>query len=98
MTEMLRDMAYGVHDMGDANGSDGCSGDDSEGVEDFYKLLDDASQELYPGCKDFSKLSFLVRLFHTKSLGGMECLFVQNQRASKHVCEFTSLTLFVVIS
>ncbi|KAK4394158.1 hypothetical protein Sango_1886600 [Sesamum angolense] len=26
----------------------------------FYKLLDDAQKELYPGCKQFSKLAFLI--------------------------------------
>jgi hypothetical protein len=30
----------------------------------------DSRQELYPGCKNFSKLRFLVRLLHTKLLGG----------------------------
>lgn len=29
----------------------------------FYKLLKDAKQELYPRCRNFSRLSFLVRLF-----------------------------------
>ncbi|GLT65095.1 hypothetical protein SLA2020_375470 [Shorea laevis] len=35
----------------------------------FYKLVEDASTELYPGCKNFSKLSFILRLFHLKCLG-----------------------------
>ncbi|XP_071714684.1 uncharacterized protein [Rutidosis leptorrhynchoides] len=33
--------------------------------EKFYKVLEDAKKELYPGCK-FSVLSFIVRLFHSK--------------------------------
>ncbi|KAK3219476.1 hypothetical protein Dsin_013446 [Dipteronia sinensis] len=37
----------------------------------FYNLLKDAEQELYPGCKKFTKLSFIVRLFHTKCLYGL---------------------------
>lgn len=30
----------------------------------FYRLLNDAEEELYPGCKKNSKLPFIVRLFH----------------------------------
>ncbi|XP_071740135.1 uncharacterized protein [Rutidosis leptorrhynchoides] len=37
-------------------------------VEKFYKVLEDAKKELYPGCK-FSVLSFIVRLFHSKCVG-----------------------------
>ncbi|KAL5757981.1 hypothetical protein ACOSP7_020592 [Xanthoceras sorbifolium] len=31
----------------------------------------DAEQQLYPGCKKFTKLSFIVRLFHIKCLYGL---------------------------
>ncbi|XP_029146011.1 uncharacterized protein [Arachis hypogaea] len=34
----------------------------------FDKLLKDADDELYPGCKKFSKLSFLLQLYHLKQL------------------------------
>lgn len=68
--EMLRDMAYGLDQMGEGGAADGSSGDANNDVDDFYRLVDDASQELYPGCKTFSKLNFLVRLLHTKFLGG----------------------------
>ncbi|KAK9209724.1 hypothetical protein WN944_002092 [Citrus x changshan-huyou] len=37
-------------------------------AQTFYKLLEDAEQELYPGCKRFTKFSFIVRLFHIKCL------------------------------
>ena len=37
-------------------------------VDTFLKLLNDAEQELYPGCKKFSKLSFLVKLLHLKMM------------------------------
>ncbi|XP_042946147.1 uncharacterized protein LOC122279527 [Carya illinoinensis] len=36
----------------------------------FDKLLDDARQPLYQGCKQFSKLSFIVKLLHIKTIGG----------------------------
>uniref|UniRef100_A0A0A9HBG1 Uncharacterized protein n=1 Tax=Arundo donax TaxID=35708 RepID=A0A0A9HBG1_ARUDO len=67
--EMLRDMAFGFNQTGVGGSDDGCFVNGSEDVEDFYRLIDDASQELYPGCSSFSKLNFLVRLLHTKSLG-----------------------------
>ncbi|KAF7139861.1 hypothetical protein RHSIM_Rhsim06G0085100 [Rhododendron simsii] len=35
----------------------------------FFKLVSDAQKPLYPGCKEFSKLSLLVELFHNKCLG-----------------------------
>ncbi|KAG6490002.1 hypothetical protein ZIOFF_051284 [Zingiber officinale] len=35
----------------------------------FYKLIDDSQKELYPGCKKFSKLAFMIRLLHLKCLG-----------------------------
>ncbi|XP_071727849.1 uncharacterized protein [Rutidosis leptorrhynchoides] len=37
-------------------------------AEKFYKVLEDAKKELYPGCK-FSVLSFIIRLFHSKCVG-----------------------------
>nr|KYP30927.1 hypothetical protein KK1_049591 [Cajanus cajan] len=36
----------------------------------FCKLVNDAHQEVYPGCKNFSKLSIIVRLLHIKNLHG----------------------------
>ncbi|KAF7119899.1 hypothetical protein RHSIM_Rhsim13G0141700 [Rhododendron simsii] len=34
----------------------------------FYKMVSDAQKPLYPRCKEFSKLSLLVELFHNKCL------------------------------
>lgn len=36
----------------------------------FFRLLGYVEQELYPGCENYSKLSFLVKLFHMKCLNG----------------------------
>ena len=36
----------------------------------FYNLLREADHELYPRCKKFTKLSFIIRLFHMKCLNG----------------------------
>ncbi|KAM0932305.1 hypothetical protein DsansV1_C47g0242711 [Dioscorea sansibarensis] len=46
-------------------------GDDCVGKNNnSLKLLRDAEEELFPGCKTFSKLSFIVHLYHIKCLGG----------------------------
>ncbi|KAL1316465.1 hypothetical protein AAHE18_15G068200 [Arachis hypogaea] len=42
----------------------------NEDAAKFYKLLDDYEKELYPRCTQFLKLSFFMRLFHIKCLGG----------------------------
>ncbi|XP_056689684.1 uncharacterized protein [Spinacia oleracea] len=34
----------------------------------FFELIDDAKQPLYPGCEEFSKLSFIVEMYHLKCL------------------------------
>lgn len=49
-------------DIAEENG--GCQGVGDEPNEDarkFYKLVEEGKQELYPGCKSFSKLSFIIR-------------------------------------
>ncbi|RYR50922.1 hypothetical protein Ahy_A06g025950 [Arachis hypogaea] len=43
----------------------------SRETRNFHDLLEDGKQELYPGCSKFSKLSFLVRLYHIKSMCGV---------------------------
>ncbi|XP_019233591.1 PREDICTED: uncharacterized protein LOC109214156 [Nicotiana attenuata] len=42
----------------------------NEDANKFYNLVDEASQELYPGCKGFSRLSFTIRLYLLKCLYG----------------------------
>ncbi|XP_057770620.1 uncharacterized protein LOC130990399 [Salvia miltiorrhiza] len=70
MQEMLND-AFGVPyddvEIGE-NEADEIEEPNSK-AKSFYKLVDDSQQELWPGCKKFSKLSFLVRLYHIKCLG-----------------------------
>ena len=41
-----------------------------DGINRFQNILQDSDQELYPGCTKFSKLSFILRLFHLKCLFG----------------------------
>ncbi|KAK8949152.1 hypothetical protein KSP39_PZI006218 [Platanthera zijinensis] len=41
--------------------------DPNEAARKFYDLLDDYEQELYPGCKEFSKFQFMTTLLALKS-------------------------------
>lgn len=69
MQEMLHDIYI-----------DPCVGEDSNGnvnvepnywdLDGFLKLMKDAEHDLYTGCKQFTKLSFLLRLFQIKNIGG----------------------------
>ncbi|KAL3502020.1 hypothetical protein ACH5RR_036469 [Cinchona calisaya] len=70
MQEMLHD-AYGFP-IGDINLDNrlGCEFEKPNlEAEKFDKLVDDSQQELWPGCKSFSQLSFLVHMLHLKCLG-----------------------------
>ncbi|KAL6637427.1 hypothetical protein ACP70R_024999 [Stipagrostis hirtigluma subsp. patula] len=40
-------------------------------AEAYCKLVNDGSQQLYPGCQKFSKLQFLLRLLNIKNLWGV---------------------------
>ena len=44
--------------------------EDNNNSNKFYQLLREAEQILYIGCKKFTKLSFLVHLYHLKCLNG----------------------------
>ncbi|XP_025608126.1 uncharacterized protein [Arachis hypogaea] len=43
----------------------------SRGARNFNDLLADGEQELYPRCSKYSKLSFLVKLYHIKCMCGV---------------------------
>ncbi|WVZ63949.1 hypothetical protein U9M48_013539 [Paspalum notatum var. saurae] len=67
MDQMLME-GFGMYDSS-ALGADGESEDEMDvDAEAYYKLVNDASQELYPNCKGFSKLQFLVRVLNWKNL------------------------------
>lgn len=58
-----------LHDLQENRfGDDGESQDHvpSEEANSFTKLVSDAEQKLYPRCRNFSKLSFMVKLLHLK--------------------------------
>ncbi|XP_015165497.1 uncharacterized protein [Solanum tuberosum] len=70
MFEMIYDAA-GPKIMDDSSGVKFQQGDASEPTSKIFKLLEDASQQLYPGCDTFSKLSLIVELFQIKCLHGL---------------------------
>lgn len=37
-------------------------------IDKFEQLMKDPNKELYPGCKKFSKLSFLLHIYHIKGI------------------------------
>ncbi|KAM3320520.1 hypothetical protein P3S67_007720 [Capsicum chacoense] len=43
----------------------------SEDVKRFFKLLEEGKQDLYPGCKNFSKMSFTIQSYLFKCFHGM---------------------------
>ncbi|XP_020245204.1 uncharacterized protein LOC109823334 [Asparagus officinalis] len=44
---------------------------DHEELEQLMKLIDDNENDLYEGCNEFTRLSFMLRLLRIKSLSGM---------------------------
>ena len=43
----------------------------NEAAWDFFNLMADANRPLYQGCQKYSKLSFLIKLYHIKCLCGI---------------------------
>lgn len=41
-----------------------------EDAQKFYKLMVEGLEELYPGCKNFTKISFVIRNFLIRILHG----------------------------
>ncbi|KAM0873064.1 hypothetical protein ACQ4PT_038316 [Festuca glaucescens] len=66
---MMRDMRHDFGDLSDVEDEGDCREPTNES-DPFKQLVGDAEEQLYPGCTCFSKLRFVVRLLHIKSLGG----------------------------
>lgn len=60
--------AFGYTNMEDMNSLPRDNEEPNVHARKFYKLLEDAEIEIYPGCKKVLKLSFVVRLLHLKCL------------------------------
>jgi hypothetical protein len=69
LSELLRDPACGLDDRGNFEDS-GPAEQPSDELRALEKLVEANSQELYPTCKKYTKLCFLIRLLHIKLLGG----------------------------
>jgi hypothetical protein len=59
----------------------------NEHAKAFFKLLKEAKKELYPGCKEATKISFIVRLFQIK------CMFSLSSSALEVILHLFSLVL-----
>lgn len=76
MDQMMNDFGEPmVVNMGSLGGSTPGLNDDmdnstvtNEETNKFYRLLEDAEQELYPGCGTFSTLAFIVQMLNIKYL------------------------------
>ncbi|XP_040374691.1 uncharacterized protein LOC121052850 [Rosa chinensis] len=71
MFEMLHE-AMGIPNMGETDDppSDAPQVGPNQTTSHFLKLLEGAQLPLYPGCKRFTALSFIVRMMHNKVLHG----------------------------
>nr|CAD1817795.1 unnamed protein product [Ananas comosus var. bracteatus] len=74
METMLEDLFGHVANSSNTNTSDGeCTNypeDPIPEAQNYYRLLEECRQDIYPGCKRYSKLSFLVHLLNLKCLNG----------------------------
>jgi hypothetical protein len=57
------DVEHGIEDSDDASSD--------EDIESYLKLVNDGGHQLYPGCKIFTKLQFIVRLLNIKNIKGL---------------------------
>ena len=68
MKEMINSLIRGaIH--GEIIGNE--TEEPNESAKKFFKLLTEAKRELYPGCKEATKVSFIVRLFQIKCMFGL---------------------------
>ncbi|XP_073137124.1 uncharacterized protein [Henckelia pumila] len=65
--------AFGMHEGSTSNenniGASTSHTSMESNVKDFYQLIEEGKQQLYVGCTEFSKLTFLVELFQLKVSG-----------------------------
>src|ERR1044072_2507807 len=55
-------------------------------AKDFYELLKDGEKVLYDGCKKYTKLSFLIKLYHIKSLCGVTNKAILESEGNINLC------------
>jgi hypothetical protein len=69
ISDLLRDLAAGLDSRGDFDDNSSILEPCAE-LAAIPKLVAENSKELYPSCKKYTQLCFLVRLLHIKLLGG----------------------------
>ena len=69
ISDLLRDLAAGLDDKGDYEENSSVP-DPCEDLVAIQKLVVENSKELYPTCKKYTQLRFIIRLLHIKLLGG----------------------------
>ncbi|XP_019252797.1 PREDICTED: uncharacterized protein LOC109231602 [Nicotiana attenuata] len=74
-SDMYDDIDGLLHDIfrnvEDDLGHEGVRDGRSEDAKRFFKLVEEGKEELYPGCENFSKLGFTIRLYLFKCIHGM---------------------------
>ncbi|XP_020262530.1 uncharacterized protein LOC109838504 [Asparagus officinalis] len=74
MDGLLHDVFRDVAEESPVNQEDDLSDHEerlTKEAKKFYKLVDEGKQQLFPGCKTFSKLSFIIRLYLHKCIHGL---------------------------
>jgi hypothetical protein len=69
LSDLLRDLAAGLDDRGDFEDNSSTLKTCPKLVA-LQKLVAENSKELFPNCKKYTQLRFLIRLLHIKLLGG----------------------------
>ena len=69
ISDLLRDLAAGLDDRGDYE-EDSSVLDPCKELVAIQKLVIENSKELFPHCKKYTQLRFIIRLLHIKLLGG----------------------------
>ncbi|CAH9123254.1 unnamed protein product, partial [Cuscuta epithymum] len=64
ISDLLEDRFRGLHENENIKGM-------NEDAKNFYSLLEEGKKELYPGCKNFTILSFTIRLLLFKTTNGL---------------------------
>ncbi|XP_027912664.1 uncharacterized protein LOC114172283 [Vigna unguiculata] len=72
MCDMIND-AFGYHEYNDDMVDDRETGAESshnmnDDLGDFFQLMQEGQESLYEGCDKYSKLSFLIKLYHIKCM------------------------------
>ncbi|KAF0912249.1 hypothetical protein E2562_013201 [Oryza meyeriana var. granulata] len=88
ISDLLRDLACGLEDRGDFEDEDSRE-QANEDLEALEKLVNDSGQELYPGCRKYSKLRFIEEKWKVREEGGKGGGTDKSARGKRKQEEFT---------